>query len=483
MATSKHWIGGSWVDSDGRDCFEVKSPATGEHLGQVAAGTSGDVDRAVRMANLAFPKLAAMTPFERARACHRIAEAIEKRRDELARLLTLEQGKPYYAEALVEVGEAAECFRLWGEEAKRLTGTAYPSADPKKRIVAVRRPRGVYAIITPWNWPLTMPAELIAPAIGAGNAVVWVPAPSTSLVALRLADCIAQAELPAGAVNLVTGQGAVVGDAAAAHPDTHGVAFIGSIATGHRVAARAAGKPLLLELGGNGPFIVCADADLDRAARGAALGAFLCAGQSCAAAGRVLVDRAVAVPFRERLVELAQAVRLGDPISPTTTMGPLNNAPLAEKVEQHVQDALQRGARLCCGGRRRPGMPTDLYFEATVLEGVTPQMRVFREETFGPVAPLTAYSSEEELLELARSGEHGLVGAVYTRDLARAYRIAESLHCGVVNVNETTNYWELQVPYGGAGHSGVGRIGGRCSLEEMSELKTFVFDVGSGAAG
>ncbi len=477
MTDARVWIGGTWRPSEAGASFAALSPATGEALGRVAEGTRRDADDAVRAANAAAPALAAMTPAERARLCHRIADAIAARREELARIVTLEQGKPYHAEALVEADEAAECFRLWGEEARRLESTVHPSADPAKRILTVRQPRGVYAIITPWNWPLTMPAEQLAPALAAGNAVVWVPAPTTSLCAVRLAECLEAAGLPAGAVNLLTGPGPVVGDAVAAHPGTHGVAFTGSIATGRLVAQRAAGKPVLLELGGNGPFIVWEDADLGRAVRAATVGAFLCAGQSCSAAERILVHRAVHTPFLERLVAAARDVRLGDPFDPATTMGPVNNGPVADKMERHVADALARGARLLHGGKRAAGFPTPLYWEPTVLDAVTPDMAVFQEETFGPVAPVTAFADEAELWRLADEGPYGLVGAVFTRDLGRALRLAERLRCGVVNVNESTNYWELHVPYGGVRQSGVGRIGGKYSLWEMTDLKTIVLDL------
>ncbi|MEZ0312073.1 MAG: aldehyde dehydrogenase [Myxococcota bacterium] len=475
--TRGQWIGGAWVPSRGGGSEDVVSPATGAVIGKLITGTTRDVDDAVESATSAAAVLATMTPFERAKLCFKIAESIEKRKEALAKLLSLEQGKPLHSEAYAEVGEAAECFRLWGEEAKRIQGAVHTSADANKRILTIRQPRGVYAVITPWNWPLTMPAELLAPALAAGNSVVWVPAPTTSLTAALLAECIAEAELPKGAVNLVMGHGPVVGDAVAAHPGTRGIAFIGSTVTGEKVAARGAGKALLLELGGNGPFVVCHDADLDRAAQGAAIGAFLCAGQSCAAAGRILVDARVAKPFCEKLVAEVQRIKLGDPADPATTMGPVNNTATADKTERHVNDAVAKGAKLVTGGKRKPGMPTPLYFEPTILENVTPNMQVFSEETFGPVAPITTFTTEEELIALADLGHHGLVAAVYTRDLARSVRLAERIRCGVVNVNESTNYWELHVPYGGVRRSGIGRIGGQRSLDEMSEVKTIILDV------
>lgn len=475
-----HFVGGAWRQPAEGSSLCAVSPATGEALGHFACGSGADVDAAVTAATRGAAAMRRLTPVERTHLCHRVADRIHARRDALARLVALEQGKPLLTEALPEVDEAVECFRLWGEEGRRAEGTVFPSADPHKRIFATRRPRGVYAVITPWNWPLTMPAELLAPALAAGNAVVWVPAPSTSLIAVALAECLAEAELPAGALNLVTGPGAVVGDAAVAHPGTHAVAFIGSIATGQRVAARAAGKPLLLELGGNGPFIVCADADISRAARAAAVGAFLCAGQSCAAAERILVHASIQGAFVEALCAEAERLRLGHPLEPDTTMGPLNNAGVADKTERHVEDARRRGATVHRGGRRAPGQPTPLYFEPTVLSGVTPGMEIFEEETFGPVAPVAAFEDEASIPDLVR-GPYGLVGAVWSRDAGRALGLAESLDCGVVNINETTNYWELHVPYGGVRQSGVGRIGGRASIEAMTDQQTIVLDLRRGA--
>ncbi len=464
----------------GPERVDAMSPSTGERLGAVTQGTVDDVERAVVAAAGAAKTLATMSGAERAEVLLRVADAILAHREELGLLVAREQGKPLASEALPEVDEAAECFRVWAEEGRRLEGELLPSAERGKRIFVVRRPRGVYAVVTPWNWPLTMPAELLAPALAAGNAVVWVAAPSTSLCAAALARCIDEGLRPAGlcgAVNLVTGAGAVVGDAAVAHPGTHGVAFIGSTVTGRKIAARAAGKPLLLELGGNGPIIVCADADLERAAKACAVGAFLCAGQSCSAAERILVDARVHDRFVEALVAEARARVLGDPLDPSTTLGPLNNAAVADKTARHVDDARARGARVLCGGRRAPDRPTPLFYEATVVDGVGPGMAVFDEETFGPVAPIATFSGDDELWRLADAGDYGLVAAVFTKDLARAFALSERVRAGVVNVNETTNYWELHVPFGGVRGSGTGRIGGKHSLHAMTDEKTLIVDV------
>src|SRR5438046_7923280 len=298
---------------------------------------------------------------------HRVADAIEERRDALAHTLTLDQGKPLRAEAYDEVEELVQYWRLAAEDAKRLEGRLANSFSPGKRILLVRRPRGVVGVITPWNWPYTMPAELIAPALACGNAVVWTPAPSTAISGIALAECIVEADLPAGVFNLVTGPGAVVGDEIARNPGTHGLGFIGSTATGRKVAEAAAGKALVLELGGNGPVVVLEDADLDAAAEATVTACFLCAGQSCTAGERLLVHRDVRRAFGERLARLVgERVILGDPFAEATTLGPLNNTAVAEKMDEHVADALGRGAELVSGGSRAEGYPTKLYWPATI---------------------------------------------------------------------------------------------------------------------
>ena len=353
-----------------------------------------------------------------------------------------------------------------------------PSVDAGKRVLTYRVPRGVVGVITPWNWPYTMPAEVLAPALASGNAVVWVPAPTTSVCAVKLAECIVDAELPPGVFNLVAGPGAIVGDEVAASPGTQAVAFIGSIATGLKVAERAAGKALLLEMGGNGPMVVLDDADVAAAAEATITAAFLCAGQSCTAGERFLVHDAVHHEFVERVREvIARQVRLGDPFDDATTMGPINNEPNAAKMDHHVADAVERGADVLVGGSRARGFPTDLYWEATLLDGVTDEMAVAREETFGPVVPITKIRSDDEALQIANSSPYGLLSAVWTRDLARGLRFAEAVRTGWVNVNESSNYWESHLPFGGraGSQSGVGRVGGRFALEAFTEPKTVVF--------
>jgi acyl-CoA reductase-like NAD-dependent aldehyde dehydrogenase len=471
-------VAGKWVESESGARMDATSPASGETIGSVPQGTRDDARRAIAAASAAWRDWAGRSAFERAAALERVAELIVERRDDLARTLTLDQGKPLHAEAYGEVDELVEYWRMAAADATRLEGALPPSVDASKRVLAYRVPRGVVGVITPWNWPYTMPSELLAPALAAGNAVVWTPASTTSVCAVKLAQCLVDAELPAGVFNMVTGPGSAVGDELAGSPGTQAVAFIGSTMTGTKVATRAAGKPLLLELGGNGPLVVLEDADVAAAAEASIGAAFLCAGQSCTAGERFLVHEAVHDEFVERLRDaVARHVRLGDPFDEATTMGPLNNEPTAEKMDRHVVDALERGAEAIVGGERARGFPTQLYWPATILDRVTDEMEVAREETFGPVAPISTIRSDEEALQIANSSPYGLLAAVWTRDLARGLRFAEAVRAGWVNINESTNYWESHLPFGGrAGtESGVGRVGGRHALETFTEPKTVVF--------
>jgi succinate-semialdehyde dehydrogenase/glutarate-semialdehyde dehydrogenase len=475
------FIAGEWVGSESGSTFEATSPSTGEVIGTLPEGTRGDVRRAVDAARDAFAAWSGLTAFDRARAMRRVAEAIDGQRDEMARTLALDQGKPLRAEAFDEVEELIAYFEMAAADAVRVEGLIPPSVTEGNRVFVYRVPRGVAGVISPWNWPYTMPGEILAPALASGNTVVLAPAPTTSVCAVALAGAIGEADLPPGAFNLVTGPGAVVGDEVASNPGVATVGFIGSIATGHRVAERAAGKELLLEMGGNGPLVVLEDADLDAAVEATLTACFLNAGQSCTAGERVLVQEDVHDDYLATLTAaVAETIRLGDPFDDATTMGPLNNASVADKTERHVSDAAEHGAEIVTGGKRAPQHGSDLFFEATVVDGVTDQMEIAREETFGPVVPIQTIRHEDEAIGFVDGSEYGLLSAIFTADIGRGLRFAERVRTGWVNVNEGTNYWESHLPFGGrAGSaSGVGRVGGRFSIERLTELKTIVVHLG-----
>jgi acyl-CoA reductase-like NAD-dependent aldehyde dehydrogenase len=470
------FVDGAWALAESGETFDAESPATGEKIGVVQNGDRADARRAIDAANRAAGGWARLSPFDRAAMLNRVADEVERRRDALVHALTLDQGKPL-AESRDEVDELVQYWRNAAEDGKRLEGRLPNSISAGKRVLLVRRPRGVIGVITPWNWPYTMPAELIAPALAAGNTVVWTPASTTAVAGIALANCVAEADLPPGVFNLVTGPGSTVGDEIARNPGTHGVGFIGSTETGRKVAEAAAGKAAVLELGGNGPVVVLDDADLELAAEATATACFLCAGQSCTAGERLLVHRDVREEFVARLTALvAERVVLGDPFADGTTMGPLNNEGVALKMDEHVADATQRGATVVHGGARASGFPTNLYWQPTILDGVPADSLVATEETFGPVAPVVAIDSLDHAIELANASPYGLLSAIFTRDLAKGLRYADEVRTGWVNVNESSNYWETHLPFGGRSGtaSGIGRVGGSAPLEAFSELQTVV---------
>ena len=477
------FIGGAWRPSATGETSSASSPATGETIGSVALGDRDDARAAIAAARAAADGWARLTAFERAAKMHAVGDVIESRREELARTLTLDQGKPLHSEAFDEVAELVEYWRMAAEDAKRLGGELPNSFSPGKRVMLARRARGVVGVISPWNWPYTMPAELVAPALACGNAVVWTPAPSTSVCAVELARCIADADLPPGVFNLVTGPGPVVGDEIARNPDVDGVAFIGSTATGRLVGAAAAGKATLLEMGGNGPLVLLDDGDVDAAVQATLVACFLCAGQSCTAGERILVHRAVYDEYVEKLARaVAAQIILGDPFAAETTMGPLNNEPVAAKMDEHVADAVQRGAEALTGGARATAFPTDLYWEPTVLAGVPADARVAAEETFGPVAPVVEITSLDDAVTQANDGPYGLLAAIYTADLSKGLEFADRVKTGWVNINESTNYWEAHLPFGGRSgtDSGIGKVGGNSVMQTFTELQTIVLSPHAG---
>lgn len=476
MIRCRMHIDGAWTEAASGETFELMDPARGEAFGSAAKGGREDARRAVAAAKQAFETWSKVPLFERADLCVRAGEVLAERSDQLADLLCREQGKPRHSEALIEARDFVPVFYRQAAELGRYHEEATRWArDPHKRLLSFRRPRGVVAVITPWNFPAMIPSEYIPYALVMGNTVVWTPAPTATAVAEHLMQCFVDAGLPPGVVNLVTGPGSEVGDQLVVDPDTHAIAMTGSSGTGELISARAGLKPRLLELGGNGPAIVLPDADPQKAARAIAGACFFAAGQVCSAAERILVADEVADEFVECMVaEQAKWVQ-GDVWDASVNMGPQNNPGVLEKMVAHVQDAVAKGATVVAGGGR-PELP-GYFHEPTVLVDYSEDSLVNVEETFGPIAPIRRFKSEEEARRFIASCDLGLVSSIFTENVDRAWRWAESLRTGVVVVNDNSNYWEPHVPFGGMSgtRSGVGRLGGRSVLEFMSDLQTIAF--------
>jgi len=470
------FIGGKWVDALDGKTFQQVSPATGDVLGFVAEASREDARSAITAASKARRYMAGLTVFERAGLCERIADEIVSSRPLLAPELSIEQGKPLH-EARDEINFAAQLFRDAAEYISKLETSVLPSAAGK-RIFTLRQPHGVVGVLTPWNYPIGIPSEYLSASLAAGNVVVWKPAPTTSMIAARLLECLLKAGLPEGAVNLLHG-GSEPGEEIVVNPGTQAVGFTGSTLTGTLIAKHAGAKPLLLELGGNGPTIILDDANLEAAISGTAIGCFTNAGQICQSSERILLTEHVHDQVMDGLVASASRVKLGHPLHDGTTMGPLNNQGVATKMDSHIRDAVDHGAVVVFGGSRAAGRPTDLYYQPTIVDRVSRDSLANREETFGPIAPLIVVRDIDDAIAVANSCTLGLCASVYTSDMNAAFRCAEGLECGVVNVNESAAYWDGRTPFGGwsGKGSGVGRLGGLESIRFMTQIKSVVLDI------
>ena len=479
VRTLQNFVGGDWVDSTGTNVRQIVSPVTGETLAEVPDASAEDVDRAARAAREAQPKWGALSAWDRAAVCHAIADLIDERREDMARELTLEQGKPFTAEAVPDIEETAENFRIAAEDVKRMETAILPSQDVDKRILTFRKPNGVYAAITPWNFPTLIPVELIAPGIAAGNTIVIKPSEWTPIAMATFMQAMADAGLPDGVVNVVYG-GGETGEALVTNENVDCIGFVGSHTTAEKIVRAAGLKRSLIEASGNGPVVVCADADLEQAAKGAVYGGFFCAGQVCCATERVLVDKAVHDDFLAAVVKEAEGWKLGDPYDDDTLVGPMNNEPTARKMDTHMEDAVAKGAEVVLGGSRDDGRPTSLYYQPTVVTNVGLDTLINRDETFGPIVPLIQVADDDAALAAANDSHLGLQAAVYTKSLKRAFKYLDNLRVGNVVVNDSTDYWEAHEPFGGASgtRTGWGRIGGRYTMLDMTDLKTVVLDVG-----
>ena len=467
-------VAGEWSDGGG-GTFEVRNPATGEVLHEVGRATSEDVDRAVAAAKAAQPGWAALSTVERAQIMRAIHKLFLERAEPIAQMITAEIGKTIN-DAREEVFEySAPSWGKSAEEILRHRGLSFPSTQERtrnKRLVMNHRPLGVVAAITPYNFPTDISSIALAHIAAAGNCVIWKPSEYAAVSCAMLGDIFREAGLPDGVINIVQGKGDV-GAALVDHKDVDGVFFTGSTATGRKIAEKCALRPHLLELGGDGPFIIMNDADIDAAVEGAMNGCFYYSGQVCTSAERVLVQSGVYDEFVDKFRKRAAELKIGDPASEETEMGPLCNADTLARVKAHVEDARQKGATI-----EQFGPEQGLYFPATILTGVTTDMDIMREETFGPVAPIYRFEEPEEAIEIAHLSGLGLIASLWTRDLATAWRVGEALPHGSVNINETSNYWDQLAPFGGTGQSGVGRELSQWFLETFTEKKLLVFDLG-----
>jgi succinate-semialdehyde dehydrogenase/glutarate-semialdehyde dehydrogenase len=467
-------IGGRWVEGSA-GTFEVRSPYSGELVNTITRCSPADVDLAVAAATAAQPGWAATPLIERVKVLRRIHALFVTRAEPIARILVQEIAKTITA-SREEVHEyAAPAWQKAGEEVLRHRGLSFPSTQEQtnnKRLVMTHRPLGVVGAITPYNFPTDISSIALSHIVAAGNTVVWKPSEYAPTACGMIAQLFTEAGLPDGVINVVQGFGDI-GAAIVEHPGVKGVFFTGSTATGRQIAVKAALKPQLLELGGDGPFIILPDADIDAAVEGAMNGCFYYGGQVCTSAERLIVHQDVHDEFVAKLRARTALLRIGDPALEETEMGPLCNAATLRRVVDHVEDARVRGADIEQFGPRE-----GLFYPATILTGVTPEMRIAQEETFGPVAPVMKVASVAEAIGIANSSQLGLIASLWTRDLATAWRVGEALQHGTVNINETSNYWDQLAPFGGTGSSGVGRELSQWFLDAFTERKLLVFDLG-----
>jgi succinate-semialdehyde dehydrogenase/glutarate-semialdehyde dehydrogenase len=472
LLLTRAYVDGAWVDADGGETFDVSNPATGEVLASVPRMGAAETRRAIEAAQRALPGWRAMLAADRARIMRRWSDLMLERADELAALLTAEQGKPL-AESRVEIAYAASFLEWFGEEGKRVYGDTIPTYRPDRRIVVTKEPVGVTAGITPWNFPSAMPTRKAAPALGAGCTMVLKPAEQTPLSALAVMKLGEEAGLPPGVLSMVTGaaeDAPVIGREMTSNPVVRKLGFTGSTEVGKLLMAQCAGqvKKVSLELGGNAPFIVFDDADLDAAVDGAITCKFRNSGQTCISANRILVQDAVFDDFLGRFAQRAARLVVADGFAEDVNVGPLIDRPAFEKVERHVGDALDRGAELVLGGgpHERGGQ----FYAPSILTGISDAMAMSNEETFGPVAGLTRFATEDEAIRKANDTPYGLSAYFYSERMARIWRVSEALEYGILGINTGMVSTEV-APFGGMKESGIGREGSTYGIDEWLELK------------
>jgi aldehyde dehydrogenase (NAD+) len=466
MKTYQMFIGGEWVDAVSGGTFNDLNPYTGEVYARVAKGDTKDADRVMAVAYAARKQWVASSPGERARVLFKAAEILETNRKEFADVL-IDEGGGTFGKVMFEISQTVDLLETAGADSKRILGETFHT-DPGKLSMTLRRPRGTVVAITPWNFPLILSMYKVAYSLATGNTVVLKPASETPVIGLKIGELFEKAGLPPGVLNVVTGPGDVLGDALVDNDRCSFVAITGETETGRHVAQRAAAKlkEYTLELGGKNPLIILADADMDYAVKSAAFSAFLHQGEICMSVDRVIVEKAIVEEFSRNLAGLAAALPVGDPRLPTTFIGPVISDNQVQKIDSHVKDAVAKGAKLLTGGTYK-----ERLYQPTVLTDITPDMKIYYEETFGPVASIIAVRDEKEALEVANDTTYGLSSGIITKDLEKAIFLAEGLEAGMVHVNDGSIDAEASCPFGGCKGSGQGREGGKYSLEELTELK------------
>jgi succinate-semialdehyde dehydrogenase/glutarate-semialdehyde dehydrogenase len=467
------YIGGRWCDAESGATIEVNNPASGEILGTVPRMGANETWRAIEAAKDAFSDWSQRPAKERTNLMRRWYDLIMANVDDLGALMTAEQGKPL-AEAKGEVAYAASFIEWFAEEAKRIYGDTIPSPWNDRRLVVIKQPIGVCAAMTPWNFPAAMIARKAGPALAAGCTMIAKPASSTPYSAFALAVLAERAGIPSGVLNVVTGDSKEIGGEMTSNPDVRKITFTGSTEVGRLLMKQSSStiKKLSLELGGNAPFIVFDDADLDAAVEGAIISKYRNAGQTCVCANRLYVQAGVYEAFAEKLVAAVAKLKVGNGFEPGVQQGPLIDQAAVAKVEEHIEDAVSKGGNVLLGGKRHALGQT--FFEPTVLAGVTPQMKVAKEETFGPLAPLFRFESDEEGIQMANDTEFGLASYFFSRDVGRIWRAAEALDSGMVGINTGLISNEV-APFGGVKQSGLGREGSHYGIEEFLEIKYLCF--------
>ena len=463
------YVNGQWIAADNGKTLPVTNPATGELIGSVPNCGKDETARAIAAADAAFPAWRAKTAKERAKILHKLADLVEANADALGVLLTVEQGKSL-AEARGEVVFSAAYVRWFAEEAQRVYGDVIPSPWPGRRILVTKEPVGVVGAITPWNFPSSMIARKLGPALAAGCTIVIKPALQTPYSGLAWGVLAEMAGIPAGVVNVLTGSASAIGGELTSNPLVRKITFTGSTPIGKLLVEQSAKtlKKVSMELGGNAPFIVFDDADVDRAIEGAMIAKYRNSGQTCVCTNRFLVQSGIHDTFVEKLIAASNALKVGNGLEAGVQQGPLIDEKAVEKVEEHISDAVAKGGKVVAGGKRHALGHT--FFEPTVVTGVTPDMLVARDETFGPLAPVFKFETEEEAVRMANDTEFGLASYFYTKDLGRTFRVAEALKYGMVGVNEGLITTEV-APFGGVKESGMGKEGSKYGIEDYIDAK------------